>query len=124
MNTPDEKEDRFEDLAKRAFDDSVDALDGETLSKLNRGRQAALANLGKGRRTRLWTLVAPAAGVTAAAVVAVVMLNGPVPEEAMLVPSATDFEILVGDDSLEMLEELEFYSWLDTVDAEAADNAG
>ena len=60
----------------------------------------------------------------AAAVVAVVMLRGPLPDEGIAVPAATDFEILVGDDSLEMIEELEFYSWLDTVEAEAMDNVG
>jgi hypothetical protein len=27
--------------------------------------------------------------------------------------TATDFEILLNEDNLEMLEELEFYSWLD-----------
>ena len=40
-------------------------------------------------------------------------------------PAAADFEILLNEDSLEMLEELEFYSWIDLEDAlDANGNVG
>jgi len=32
--------------------------------------------------------------------------------------TVTDMEILLGEDSIEMLEELEFYSWIDTAEME------
>ena len=128
MSTPqDNRNERFEEQAKRAFDSSVEELDAATLSRLNRGRQAALAAAGRGRRARQWTLWAPAAGVTAAAVFAVVMLRGPLPDEIAVpppVPGVTDFEIMVSEDKLEMIEELEFYSWLATMDDDAMDNVG
>ena len=72
-----------------------------------------------------WGRWAPLAGVAAAAVVAVVMINGPggdVPSDGAV--TVTDFEMLLEADSLEMLEDLEFYSLLDAVDAEAEGNVG
>ena len=125
MNTPTEKRD--EQLAKQAkalFDDSVERLDAATLSKLNRGRQAALAELSSGRRAVAWQRWMPATGVAAAAVIAVVMLQVPSKPGPDDLESVADFEILIGDDSLEMIEELEFYSWIDLAELDATDNVG
>ena len=110
--------------AKALFDDSVDGLDAATLSRLNQGRQKALDEL---RRPAIatWGRWAPAAGVAAVAVVAVVMINGPNGEApASGAVTASDFEMLLEADSLEMLEDLEFYSLLDAVDMEAEGNVG
>ena len=105
-------ESAFLESAKGHFDESVTGLDAETQSRLNRGRQAALAELNTARP--VWGQWVPAAGVAAAAVVAVVMWTGnPIPEEAAVPSVATDMEILLTEDSLEMLEDLEFYSWID-----------
>lgn len=38
--------------------------------------------------------------------------------EAPVAQQATDLEMLLGDDELEMLEELEFYAWLDEAEVE------
>jgi len=110
----------FADKAKQLFDESVEGLDGETRSRLNRGRQAALNELTAGRS--VWVQWAPAAGVAAAAVVAIVLWTGNPPvDELTPEASATDFEILLAEDSFEMLEDLEFYSWIDLdEDAEVA----
>jgi len=102
----------FAQQAKQLFDDSVEGLDAATCSRLNRGRQAALAELNTGRT--VWAQWAPAAGVAAVAVFAVVMWTASQPtDEFTPQASATDFEILLTEDSLEMLEDLEFYSWID-----------
>ncbi|MEM6513029.1 MAG: hypothetical protein AAF660_08460 [Pseudomonadota bacterium] len=100
--------------ARQLFDESVDGLDAATLSKLNRSRQAALAQAGSRRPLTRW---APAGGLAAAAVIAVVMVQSPGVVETPPGSTAADFEILLGDDSLDMLEELEFYDWLDLVEA-------
>ena len=115
-------DDAFAAKAKTLFDQSVDGLDGETRSRLNRGRQEALAEVG-GRGIR-WLQWAPAGGLAAAAVLAVVVFT-PTPQlDELEVPEvATDMEILLTEDSLEMIEDLEFYSWID-FDAEAGNGEG
>ena len=109
-----DKDDRLEKQAKEAFDRSVDGLDAATLSRLNRARQAALDE--RARSTALWLRWAPATGVAAAVVIALVTLQGPGDSDIMPAASA-DLEILFGEESIEMLEELEFYSWLDAESA-------
>lgn len=121
MSTPNDNDnDKFAKSAKQLFDNSVESLDAATLSKLNQGRQAALAEISTSTRAQRWLRWTPVTGLAAAAIVAVVMMRGPiVPPET---PSAVDFEILIGDDSLEMIEELEFYSWMDMAETESSDN--
>lgn len=117
-------DDKLEQQSKELFDESVDRLDAATLSRLNRGRQAALAEAAKSRAGHPWLRWAQATGVTAAVVIAVVMLRGPAPEDLAPPPVVTDFEILVSEDSFEMFEELDFYAVLDSLVVGAADNAG
>jgi len=98
--------------AKDLFDESVAGLDAETRSRLNRSRQRALAEVGRGRP--VWVRWTPALGATAAAVVAVVMITGRPTLDLVEPPaSASDLDILLDEESLEMLEELEFYSWIE-----------
>ena len=125
MNTPDEDK-GFEKSAKAAFDDSVERLDAATLSKLNQGRQAALAEMASASPSWRWSRWMPATGMATAALVAVVVLRGPAPVDPLDSTNATvtDFEILISDDALDMIEELEFYSWIDVAEFESTDNAG
>ena len=112
-----EQRDKFEEDLKETFDESVDALDAATLSRLNRSRHAALAELQKPRHQ--WSRWMPATGAVAAILVAVVVLQSPVGvDDSADITSVTDMEILLGEDSIEMLEELEFYSWLDIAETE------
>lgn len=105
-------EDAFVKKAKQQFDESVERLDGETQSRLNRARHVALAEVDTGQST--WVQWAPATGVAAAAVLGVVLWAGNPATEDMATPAvASDMEILLTGDSLEMLEDLEFYSWID-----------
>ena len=73
-----------------------------------------------------WIRWVPATGVVAAALVTVIIVRGPADVEPPAVPvsTAADFEILLGEDSLEMLEELEFYAWIEDADLESGGNAG
>ena len=111
--------------AKELFDDSVEQLDAATLSRLNRGRQEALAEIERTRPVGNWARWMPATGVAAAAVVAVVVWQGVATEGPLPATGpVTDFEILMGEDSLEMLEDLEFYSWIDPSELESNGNVG
>jgi len=103
--------------AKSHFDESVDRLDAATLSRLNRSRQAVLAEVSSGGRLGRWNPWLPLAGATAAAVFAVVLWrDNPPSDEALTAPTAADFELLLNQDELEMLQDLEFYSWIDIHD--------
>ncbi len=113
----------FAAQAKGAFDDSVERLDAGALSRLNQGRHAALEQLANGDTKAIWMRWAPAGGVAAAALLTMIVMRGP-EIESMPVEVVSDFEILLQDESLEMLEDLEFYSWLDDVDLDAGGNVG
>ena len=122
MNDPGKNE-QIEDRAKTLFDDSVERLDAATLSRLNQGRQKALDELRRAEHTVSWGWWLPAVGVAAVAVVTVLVMRGPVDVVDDPV-TASDFEMLIEADSLEMFEDLEFYSLLDEVDPETNGNVG
>jgi hypothetical protein len=107
---------RFELRAKRAFDDSVAALDAATRSRLTQARYRALEELKPARaRGWRWTLV-PAATLAGAAVVAwlTVWQTPTVTDPGLQADSLGDLEILLAEEDLEMLdEELDFYGWLE-----------
>lgn len=113
-----EQDDAFEKTAKAAFDSSVDKLDAATLSRLNRSRHEALQELERPRHR--WSRWMPATGVATAVLVAIVILQSPMTIDDEVGPtSLTDMEILLGEDSIEMLEDLEFYSWIDVAELES-----
>lgn len=124
MNEPGNEE-QVAKQAKQLFDDSVETLDAATLSRLNQGRHKALAELHKPAGISRWGGWLPATGVAAAVLVTVLVMRGPggvaVIEETV---TASDFEMLLEEDSLEMFEDLEFYALLDMVDLEANDDVG
>ena len=125
MNEPTDNKanEQFAKQAKVLFDDSVERLDAAALSRLNQSRHAALDAQQGSRQAVIWGRWVPASGVAAAALVTVMVMRGPdtvdLPNE-----SVTDFEILLQGESLEMLEDLEFYSWLEASDLEANGNVG
>ena len=129
MNERNEKTAEVEDQAfaskaKEVFDESVQGLDAKAQSRLNRARHEALAHAGTGVRHSQWLRWAPATGVAAAAVVAVVLVTGRPPIDELTPPATvSDFEILLDQESFEMLEELEFYSWID-LEVEGNGNVG
>ncbi len=115
--------DEFVAKASERFDESVERLDAATLSQLNQSRHRALAEAGQAGPLGQWMRWVPVTGVATAAVVAVMVMNGQVMMNGEPI-TTTDFELLLEDDNLEMFEDLEFYSWLDTDDLEANGDVG
>jgi hypothetical protein len=117
MSTRDGKsqtnDERLARRAKALFDDSVEDLNAEALSRLNRGRQAALQAAQSSAGFKPMSPWVPAAGIAAAAVFAAVLWRGQPLTERPLPNAASDIEILLNDESFEMLNDLEFYSWVD-----------
>lgn len=120
-NRPDDADERFASEAARRLRESADGLDAATLSRLNRARQAALDEYDARRRRPAWLPGGwqPALGAAAVAALAVALWVGrdpaaptrPAAHEARADP-ALDLEVVLADESLELLEDLEFYDWV------------
>ncbi|MGB5345916.1 MAG: hypothetical protein WBN23_07125 [Woeseia sp.] len=111
------QDDAFLQRAAGVFDDSVENLDAATRSRLNQGRQQALAVSERSALLRKGWI--PLGAAAALGLLAIGMWNGRQPPEVFDVADfatptmASDFEILLDEEELEMLEDLEFYSWID-----------
>ncbi len=114
--TPDEQ--RLAAAAGNLLRQSADELDAATLSRLNLARQAAVAGLQPAGVRRGWLMPAFSSAAVALLLVSVWVGRGvdPVPEPEQTAASplvAQDLDVLLGDENLEMMEDLEFYAWLD-----------
>jgi hypothetical protein len=110
-NEPGESE--LERKARALFEDSVERLDAHTRSKLTQARNRALDEVSKGGVRRRW-IWAPAGGLALAAIVAVVLsTGGPRSSAESGATALEDLDIVADSENLEMLEDVEFYMWLD-----------
>jgi hypothetical protein len=107
----------LEQRAKQLFDASVENLDGPTRAKLAQARNRALEGA---ERPGLAMLLMPPrwiAAVGTAALAAIVVLTvwqgGGAPDRSVETAALSDLELLLAEDEFEMLEELEFYAWLE-----------
>jgi len=105
--------------------ESANELDAAKLSRLNRARQSALDELPDATRVRAgWWAPAGAAAITATVVAGFWLARDTVDALPPAVPiaavDALDFELLLDDENLEMLENLEFFAWLAGEELEAA----
>lgn len=108
----------FLNQVREVLDESTASMDAQTASRLNRARQRAL-DLGLKPRSRwVWPSLALA---TAASLTLALSLAVHMPDTAPL-PAATaaraadlsqDLELLAGSEDLELIENLEFYAWLE-----------
>ena len=103
---------------------SAQALDGATLSRLNRARQRALDAARAPRRALVrWTALAATACVLVAAVAlwrlpATPVAPTPASAPATAAPRVDDLALVAGGADLELVEDLEFYAWLDAQSAD------
>lgn len=102
---------------REQLDQDARDLDAATASRLNRARQQALdAGLRKGHGRWIWLPMAMA--TTAAAILALTVIlrsSEPVlqPPTLAAASAADDLELLASSEELEMIENLEFYAWLE-----------
>jgi hypothetical protein len=101
----------LERKARALFDESVERLDGRTRSRLTQARNRAVDELHNGAVRRRW-LRGPA-GLAAAMVVGVAVILWAGVTRDGVVPM-DDLEIVADTDDLELLQEVEFYAWLET----------
>lgn len=106
----------FEKRTKAAFDDSVEKLPGDIRSRLTQARHQALAETGaRALSRRVWI---PAAAFAGAAALAAVIVVPQMKRSQGTEPFASDdVALLLNGEDLALLEDIEFYAWLDS-DAE------
>lgn len=115
--------------ARDLFDASVEGLDAETRSRLNRARQAALAEAERAHRNpwRTWLPAAAAASVALLAVVLWRMPGGVVePTARFAEPAPAEVvEMLATSEELAVAtEDPEFYTWLASQGLPGTNGAG
>lgn len=110
-------EELFLSKVREELDHSCDRLDGQSLSRLNSIRHAAIEH-GKTRPGK--ALLAPFGGLVTACVlvfVVTIFYPGQSPAPVQGVPDSIspieDLDILTAADNLELIENLEFYQWLE-----------
>jgi len=115
---PGEEDDRlFAARAKTHFDDSVAGLDAATRSRLTQARTRAMSELQLPGLAPRWMHERPralVAGVAVAVLAGWLLIPSGDPEHPspQALAGSDDLELLL-EDEFEMLEELEFYAWLD-----------
>jgi hypothetical protein len=120
----------FETRTREVFERSVADLDGATRSKLTQARHRALQELERPATERQWLAWRPQAAAAALVVVAVgagwLFIDSPAPLSPVdAIAEVSDFELLLGEDDLELIEELEFYAWLEEQpEFQASDDGG
>lgn len=104
--------DAFMEQVRRELDQSCNALDGHTLSRLNTMRHAALEH--KLRKPRAFLL--PFGGLVSACVLVLTVSlldhSGQFTDNAPVNTPLEDLEILTSSESLDFFENYEFYQWL------------
>ncbi len=95
---------------RQGLDESVDALDANTLSKIRQIRAQAIEKAGA--RHVNWSGFLVGGLATACVMVFAVMILLESPTLMQAVP-ADDIELLSFSDNLELFEDLEFYEWLE-----------
>lgn len=107
--------DQDRELAKRAkavFDRGTESLSGEVRSRLTQARHAAFSESESNRDATLGRRWMPAGGLALAAVMAAFLWldRAAVPEGP--ISAIEDLDVVMAEESLDMFEQLEFYSWL------------
>lgn len=94
-------------LVRRKLDADVDALRPDTTGRLAACRRAALSR--QVRRPRF----APAVAFAASTAVLAIMLAAPDGAQPWLEPDTAAFDFVLAESELELIEDLDFYRWLD-----------
>jgi len=115
--SPQQEASRVETRSREVFDDSVTNLDGHTRSRLNEARHAAL-DVARAPRAFTTRWLIPVGSAVALALIVVVAVQVTRTPSAVITSAATvdDLEIMVSPDSLELIEDADFYASLDSGD--------
>jgi anti-sigma-K factor RskA len=119
MTAEDEELGKFEQRTRALLEESVTRLDGRIRSRLNQARHAAVAKLDEPARQSFWRsfTFAPAAGVMAAVLLAVVLWA---PRPGQMLPVAEtgssaveDLDLVADGETFDLIQQEDggFYEW-------------
>jgi hypothetical protein len=133
-STPAKTLEQFEQQAQAVLRDSVEHLDGHTLSRLTQARHAALDAAKNRSQWSNWKVLAPLSATAAAMVLAITLALNPASRTQQdaasttllansMINGTTDaldsnlpdkLEIIASEDSLEFYRDVDFYAWLES----------
>lgn len=92
-----------------ALNQSIEQLDGHTLSRLNQARHRALATPSRSRLHNVpWLKAAALAAVILALVNGWMMYTTP----ELQTPTTDDLELILVSDDYELMQDLDFFAWM------------
>ena len=106
------KDDEWLEPIREDLRRSVESIDAETRSRLTRIRRQTLARAGT-RKFSSYTL--PAAALATACLVLTIVLTLP-RQQPVQNEMLDDLDLITASESLELIEDLEFYEWLEAYD--------
>jgi len=109
-----DNEDKLARSIKQTLDDSVESLDGNTLSSIRQIRDQAIdkaIDKVAGKHSN-WPIIMSGALATACVTVFAVMVLLKSPASNQAIP-LDDIDLISSSESLELYEDLEFYEWLE-----------
>lgn len=114
-------EQKLRELAKASLERSVDNIDGATLSRLRQARHAAMQQRETPvLATWLRPALASAFTVCALAILLTMLPNRKADDDLLANAEALqqmdDFQLLSNGEDLDMIQDLEFYEWLEQQD--------
>lgn len=121
-NWNDEGNDAFVLRVKQVLDEGNAHLDAHVRSRLTRARHAALEQARPKKPFWMHWMHqwAPAAGLAAAALLAVLVWPGahdPIGGNTVKHEAAYDLEIVLAEENLDLFENLDFYEWVDAAES-------
>jgi hypothetical protein len=124
MSRDDAKLEEFALRSRELLEESTERLDGRVRSRLTQARSAAIEEARRSRHGFAWRAWIPAGALAGAAALAVFLWSG-APQSPETSPIAVhgsldDLDIIVTDESFELLEDLEFYEWIAVDEANGA----
>jgi len=114
----DKSEETFIAHAKQYLDDDSARLDDKTLARLKAAREFAVSTEHTRPANTGWGLIpiTSLASVTAIFVIVSLIYNIEPQQQRDVAAAGTDIEFLMSQESFELLDQLEFYQWLDNED--------
>lgn len=123
----DPRDEEFERRAKALFDAGVNGIDARTRSRLTQARHAAVAERERHRGSWFSRYAVPASGFATAALVLMVAFNAGLfsrtPDKQGAVLAMDDMAMLADGEDFDMLEDMDFYSWLEAEEGEPGSDA-